>query len=104
MAAKNAKQLKVRDEANDVLEQNKDCEQAIITMVKRTKDVNDMSNIDILSSGSIVMFASQYSNLLSSFHKVRHLSDLTQKLILPNKWNMDKIQAGEKDKKKMVHF
>ena len=45
MAAKNAKQLKVRDEANDVLEQNKDCEQAIINMVKGTKDCNDISNI-----------------------------------------------------------
>ena len=99
MAAKNAKQLKVRDEANDVLEQNKDCEQAIITMVKSTKDCNNMSKIDILSSASIVMFASQYVNLLSSFYKVRHLASLTQKLILPNKGNMEKIQAGEKDKK-----
>ena len=45
------------------------------------------------------MFASQYVNLLSSFYEVRHLTYLTQKLIFPNKGNMDKIQAGEKDKK-----
>ena len=99
MAAKNAKQLKIRDEANDVLEQNKDCEQAIITMVKDTKDCNNMSNIDILSSASLAMFASLNVVMLSSFYKARYLNDLTQKLILPNKGTFEKVQYKEKDKK-----
>ena len=99
MAAKNAKQLKIRDEANDVLEQNKDCEQAIITMVKDTKDCNNMSNIDILSSASLAIFSSLNVVMLSSFYKARYLNDLTQKLILPNKGTFEKVQYKKKDKK-----
>ena len=67
MVAKNAKQLKVRDEVNDVLEQNKDYERAVITMVKGIKDCNNMSNIEILSNASVAMFAPPKSPLLSSF-------------------------------------
>ena len=99
MAAKNTKEMKAMDEAKAVLELNKDCEQAFINMVKGTKDCKDMSNIDILSHTTIQMFATQFSPLLSSFYKCRVMTDLTKKKVLPNKGNMEKIDAGEVDKK-----
>ena len=99
MAAKNTKAMKAMDEANDVLELNKDCENALINMVKGTKDCKDMSTIDILSDTSMIMFAGQRAPLLSSFYKCRFQTDLKKKIVLPSKGNMEKIDNKEKDKK-----
>ena len=79
MAAKNTKETKSMDESNDVLELNKDCDQAVINLVKGTIDFKDMSTTKILSNASMIMFASLYAPLLSSFYKCRSQTDLKRR-------------------------
>ena len=99
MAAKNKKQLGLLDEAKDILEYNKDIELNIINIVRRRIDCEGLTEINIVFHVTLEIFEKEKSHLLSSFYKARFLTDLTVKLIMPNKDKATKVYAGEKDKK-----
>ena len=67
MAAKNTKEMKAMDEAKAVLESNKDCEQAVINMVKEPKIVRTCPI-------SIFYLILQYKCLQHNFLHYYHLS------------------------------
>ena len=100
MAAKISKKLGLLDEAEDVLEYNKDIEFNIINIVRQRIDCEGSTEIRILFYATLEMFEKEKARLLSSFYKASFLNDLRVKLIIPNKGIATKVYAGEKDKRK----
>ena len=82
MEARNAKQLKLLDEAKVVLSLNKDCEVELLESVRNGIAVNeDLEKIDHLNNCTLEMFEKVNAPKLGAFYKWRFVADLTNKLV-----------------------
>ena len=69
MAARNKKQLKVSDDAKDILDYNKDMELTVVNLVKVNKDCKGLSKANILFDATLEIFDKKMQHRLPHFTK-----------------------------------
>ena len=98
METNNSKQVKVLNEAKDILDMNKYYERSIILLLTTTSN----TVVDAYSNTTLEFFDKQKVSLLSSFYEARTLNDLTANIVLLKKGNKLKVHQGVKDKTHQV--
>ena len=101
LEAQISKELKEYRNANDIWERNKDCERMLRDMITNNIHVDNVGDNLSFTSASLQMFCHSKINvpLLSAFYRCRVQQELTDKIVLPTKGSLEKITAGEIDRK-----
>ena len=101
LEAQISKELKEYRNANDIWERNTDCERILREMITSCTNIQNFVDNLSFTSASLKMFCDSKINvpLLSAFYRCRVQQDLTDKIVLPTKGSLEKIAAGEIDRK-----
>ena len=91
MESTRIEQMKVLDEAKVTLELSRDCERAIMLLVRSNEALDGDKIISAMSRATLEMFDKKRAPLLTEFYKIRFKTDITTKLSLPNKGTVAKV-------------
>ena len=96
-----SKELKDYRNVNDIWERNKYCERLSRDIITTNPNVENFGDNVSFSSASLQIFCDSKINvpLLSVFYRCRVKQELTDKIVLPTKSPLEKIAAGEIDRK-----
>ena len=86
MDANNLKEVKILGDAKGILDMNNDREHTIINLVKNgSQSFKNIINSDVLFHSTLETFEKEKAPSLGLFYKYCFVSDLSKKLIFPNK-------------------
>ena len=94
-----SKEVKVYQDAKAMYEVNKDLCIKLLAIVQDNLNQGNMDTVPALTLCTLEMFERVKVHALTAFYRCRMQSDLKMKFVCPAKGTIDKVRAGEVDKK-----